>query len=192
MDKNKKGLIILIYKILTAILLGVNVLLAYNLNVSHNINIEATQKLQEQDRIINELNIAIKGANKELEEIIEKLQSKELAVVEVEEIKYAEAEHKEIEKHLGESFYYVDVKCTAYTVGDGLTPSDTMADGTLARVGCVAYNDVPLGTKVEIDGVVYMVCDRVGSDGVLDIYMDTIDECFDFGVQYKTVKVYNE
>jgi len=192
MDKNKKGLIILIYKILTAILLGVNVILAYNLNVSHNINTEATQKLQEQDRIINELNIAIKGANKELEEIIEKLQSKELAVVEVEEIKYAEAEHKEIEKHLGESFYYVDVKCTAYNENDNFCPSDTMADGSRVRVGAVAYNDVPLGTKVEIDGVIYTVCDRVGESGVVDIYMDSIDACFDFGVQYKTIKVYSE
>ena len=100
--------------------------------------------------------------------------------------------HKEIEKHLGESFYFVDVKCTAYTVGDGFTPSDTMADGTLARVGCIAYNDVPLGTKVEIDGVVYTVCDRVGSNNVIDIYMDSLDACYDFGVQYKTVKVYNE
>ena len=182
----------MIYKILTAILLGVNVLLAYNLNVSHNINTEATQKIKEQDRIINDLNIAIKGANKELQEIIEKLQSKELAVVEVEEIKYAEAEHKEIEKHLGESFYYVDVKCTAYNEGNDLCPSTTMANGEEVYVGAVAYNDVPLGTKVEIDGVVYTVCDRVGSDNIIDIYMDSLDACYDFGVQYKTVKVYSK
>ena len=43
----------MIYKILTAILLGVNVLLAYNLNVLHNINTEATQKIKEQNRIID-------------------------------------------------------------------------------------------------------------------------------------------
>lgn len=192
MDKNKKGLIILIYKILTAILLGVNVLLAYNLNVAHNINTEATQKIKEQEQLINDLHSAINGANKELQEIIEKLQSKELAVAEVEEIKYAEAEHKEIEKHLGESFYYVNVKCTAYNEGNDLCPSTTMANGEEVYVGAVAYNDVPLGTKVEIDGVVYTVCDRVGYDGVLDIYMDSLDACYDFGVQYKTVKVYSE
>ena len=192
MDKNKKGLIVLVYKILTAILLGVNVLLAYNLNVIYNINTEATQKIKEQDRIITDLNFTIQRANKELEEINEKLQSKELAVAEVEEIKYAEAEHKEIEKHLGESFYYVNVKCTAYNEGNDLCPSTTMANGEEVYVGAVAYNDVPLGTKIEIDGAVYTVCDRVGSDGVVDIYMGTIDECFDFGVQYKTIKVYNE
>lgn len=182
----------MIYKIITAILLGVNVLLAYNLNVAHNTNIEATKKIQEQEQLINDLNFAIKGANKELEEINEKLQSKELVVAEVEEIKYAEAEYKEIEKHLGESFYYVNVKCTAYNSSDNYTPSTTMANGEEVYVGAVAYNDVPLGTKVEIDGVVYTVCDRVGSDGILDIYMDSLDACYDFGVQYKTVKVYSE
>ena len=170
------------YKILTAILLGVNILLAYNLNVSHNIN-------KEQEKTISNLNFAIKYTNKELEEINERLQSKELAVAEAE---YAEVEHKEIEKHLGESFYYVDVKCTAYNEGNALCPSTTMANGEEVYVGAVAYNDVPLGTKVEIDGVVYTVCDRVGSDGVLDIYMDSLDACYDFGVQYKTVKVYSE
>ena len=182
----------MIYKILTAILLGVNVLLAYNLNVLHNTNIEATQKIKEQEQLINDLHFAIKGANKDLQEINEKLQSKELTVAEVEEIKYAEAEHKEIEKHLGESFYYVDVKCTAYNENDNFCPSDTMADGSKVRVGTVAYNDVPLGTKIEIDGVVYTVCDRVGESGIVDIYMDSIDACFDFGVQYKTIKVYSE
>lgn len=182
----------MIYKILTAILLGINVLLAYNLNVSHNINTEATQKIKEATQKIKEQDRIITDINKELQEINEKLQSKELTVAEVEEIKYAEAEHKEIEKHLGESFYYVNVKCTAYNEGNDLCPSTTMANGEEVYVGAIAYNDVPLGTKVEIDGVVYTVCDRVGSNNVIDIYMDSLDACYDFGVQYKTVKVYSE
>lgn len=180
------------YKILTVILLVLNIFLGYNLHIANITNERTVQKIKEQEQIINDLDFSIKGANKELQEIIEKLKSKELAVAEVEEIKYAEAEHKEIEKHLGESFYFVDVKCTAYSAGDGLTPSTTMANGEEVYVGAVAYNDVPLGTKIEIDGAVYTVCDRVGSDGVVDIYMNTVDECFDFGVQYKTVKIYNE
>ena len=67
-----------------------------------------------------------------------------------------------------------------------------MASGEEVYVGAVAYNDVPLGTKVEIDGVIYTVHDRVGHDGVIDIYMDSLDKCYEFGVQYKTVKVYYE
>ena len=151
--------------------------------------------IEYQKEEIKELNSVIKKSANDLEEMnkeLEQLLQKNLVIAEVEEIKYAEAEHREIEKHLGESFYFVDVKCTAYSAGDNHTPGTIMANGEEVRVGAVAYNDVPLGTKVEIDGVVYTVCDRVGSDGVVDIYMDTIDECFDFGVQYKTVKVYSE
>ena len=89
---------------------------------------------------------------------------------------------------------YTEVRCkiTAYSVGDGLTPSDVMANGQHVFEGAVAYNNVPLGTKIEIDGQMYTVCDRVAYDDVIDIYMNSIDKANDWGVQYKTVKIYNK
>ena len=201
MDKNKKGLIILIYKILTAILLGVNVLLAYNLNVSHNINTEATQKIKEQEQLINDLNFAIKGTNKELEEINEKLQSKELAVVEVEEIKYAEAEHKEIEKHLGEEQNVVEepvVYSNGYTMtcrvthySSEETGSNVTASGEVAQLNhTIACNTLPFGTQVRINGIVYTVEDTGDMDGNgIDIYVSCSAEAFERGTYVTEVEV---
>lgn len=86
------------------------------------------------------------------------------------------------------SYYEVSVVVTAYAIGDGHTPGSIMASGKEVYVGAVAYNDVPLGTRVVIDGVEYTVEDRVGSDGVIDIYMSTTEDCAIFG--RKLMKVY--
>ena len=81
------------------------------------------------------------------------------------------------------------VKTTSYTAGDGYTPGTTMANGQQVYEGAVAYNDAPLNSKIEIDGKIYTVCDRVGSDGVIDIYKDSYQEAINYGVQYKEVKI---
>lgn len=186
------------YKFLTVVLLATNICFGYMLHTANTDNEQLLITIKQQDKKIKDYENMSEVINKQLEEVNKDLETlkKELMVADTHIVEYtksvADAEHKEAEKHLGESFYYVDVKCTAYSAGDNHTPGTTMANGEEVRVGAVAYNDVPLGTKIEIDGAVYTVCDRVGSDGVVDIYMDTIDECFDFGVQYKTIKVYNE
>ena len=201
MDKNKKGLIILIYKILTAMLLGVNVVLAYNLNVSHNINTEATQKIKEATQKIKEQDRIITDINKELEEIIEKLQAKELAVAEVEEIKYAEAEHKEIEKHLGEeqnvieepvvysSGYTMTCRVTHYSSEE--TGSNVTASGEIAQLNhTIACNTLPFGTQVRINGIVYTVEDTGDMDGNgIDIYVSCSAEAFERGTYITEVEV---
>jgi len=67
---------------------------------------------------------------------------------------------------------------TAYT-----WTGNTMANGQYPYVGAVACNSIPLGTRIYIDGMgEYVVCDRVGNSGrIVDIYMDTYDECVQFG-----------
>lgn len=97
-----------------------------------------------------------------------------------------------IKNHYESQYYLVDVKVTSYSKNDGYTPGVIMANGEHVREGAVAYNDVPLGTIVEIDGIRYEVCDRVAYDGVVDIYRDSIEECLKYGVQYKTIKVYKK
>lgn len=83
----------------------------------------------------------------------------------------------------------ITVEVTAYSVGDGMTPSDTMANGEKVHVGAVAYNDVPLGTKIMIDGKVYTVKDRMEDDGVVDIYMDSITEAIKHGRKVKNILI---
>lgn len=169
-------------KIIIGILVVLSTFLTYNLNKANAVNKAMLRTIEGQKEEIKDLNSVITKINEELYKYMSKQ----------EEQKHVQEDIKQAEAHLGDNFYWVDVTCTAYSAGDGLTPSTTMANGEEVYVGAVAYNDVPLGTRIEIDGMIYTVCDRVGSDGVVDIYMNTIDECFEFGVQDKRIKVYYE
>lgn len=72
--------------------------------------------------------------------------------------------------------------------GDGLT-----ASGVYARAGrTIAMDDVPFGTRVEIEGHIYIVEDRFGGGYTnrIDIYMDTKEQAFRWGRRYLEVKIY--
>jgi 3D (Asp-Asp-Asp) domain-containing protein len=73
---------------------------------------------------------------------------------------------------------------------DGITASGAQA--TEGRT--IAMDDVPFGTKVEIDGREYIVEDRFGGRyrNRVDIFMASRADANRFGRQYKTIKVYVE
>lgn len=77
---------------------------------------------------------------------------------------------------------WVTVEATAYTHTGNPT-----ASGEWPYVGGVAFNYAPLGSRIMIDGIWYVVNDRSGASGIVDIFMDTYDECIAFGRQYKEV-----
>lgn len=134
-----------------------------------------------------ELYDELKETSRELEEQIYKtnLLEKELMEKEdeLEEKKPQETSNKEHNKQV------ISCHVTAYTVGDSYTPSDTMANGEKAHVGAVASYDLPLGTKVRINGVVYTVKDRCGVPNTIDIYMNSKQECMRFGKRYMNVEI---
>lgn len=89
------------------------------------------------------------------------------------------------------------VVCTAYTASfeecgktDGITASMTKA--TQGRT--IAADDLPFGTKVKIDGHVYIVEDRFGAGHKhrIDIYMENKDDAWNFGRQVKVVEIIKE
>ncbi len=100
----------------------------------------------------------------------------------------------------GTTYTYRDkltVTCTAYSC-EGYT--GITATGTVARVGAVAVDPryIPLGTKMYIvsnDGqYVYGYCVAEDTGGSIkgmkiDLYFDTVAECWDFGVRTCTVYV---
>ena len=86
----------------------------------------------------------------------------------------------------------VEVMTTAYTIGDGYTPSTVTASGETPYVGSCAYNNVPIGTLLEIDGRLYVVNDRAHEDNVVDIYMDSKEDCLEYGKQIKIIKIIEE
>lgn len=86
---------------------------------------------------------------------------------------------------------------TAYTAGEPNVDSVT-ASGTLARVGVVAVDrrQLPLGTKVYVvsnDGMYaygFAIAEDTGVRGnIIDLYMDTYDECIQFGRRDCTVYI---
>ena len=100
----------------------------------------------------------------------------------------------------GMTYTYSDklsVTCTAYSC-EGYT--GITATGTVARVGAVAVDPryIPLGTKMYIvsnDGqYVYGYCIAEDTGGSIkgykiDLYFDTVDECWDFGVRSCTAYI---
>ena len=100
----------------------------------------------------------------------------------------------------GMTYTYTDkitVTCTAYSC-EGYT--GITATGTVARVGAVAVDPryIPLGTKMYIvsnDGkYVYGYCIAEDTGGSIkgykiDLYFDTVDECWDFGVRTCTAYI---
>ena len=133
-----------------------------------------------------ELYDELKEISRELEEQIYKTNSleKELMKKELEEKKQQETSNKEQNRK-----QVISCHVTAYTVGDAYTPSDTMANGEKVHVGAVASYDLPLGTKVRINGVVYTVKDRCGVPNTIDIYMNSKQECMRFGKRYMNVEI---
>lgn len=83
----------------------------------------------------------------------------------------------------------ISCETSAYTSGDGETPSDIMANGEVVHVGAVACNFLPFGTKVRINGNVYTVKDRCGVDNCIDIYMETYEECERWGRRIIEVEI---
>lgn len=83
---------------------------------------------------------------------------------------------------------------TAYSAGDGFTPSNTMASGKKVYLGAVACpRSMALGTVIEVQGKKYTCEDRKAKrfDGEFDIYMETKAEALQFGrvtLDYNIVK----
>lgn len=154
---------------------------------------ESNQQLTEvknhynySNELNEELYNELKETSRELEEQIYKTNSleKELIEKELEEKKTQETSNKEQNRK-----QVISCHVTAYTVGDAYTPSDTMANGEKVHVGAVASYDLPLGTKVRINGNIYTVKDRCGIPNTIDIYMNSKQECVSFGKRYMQVEI---
>lgn len=77
-------------------------------------------------------------------------------------------------------------ECSAYTPYDcGMIT----ATGETVHTGGVACNFLPFGTVVVIDGVEYIVNDRCGIDGCIDIFMESYEDAIEFGRRYKEVYI---
>jgi 3D (Asp-Asp-Asp) domain-containing protein len=88
----------------------------------------------------------------------------------------------------------VITEVTAYTASieecgkdDGITASGIKAIEGIT----IAADDLPFGTKVEIDGQIFVVHDRFGGNyrNRIDIYMVDVSRAWEFGRHRKIVKI---
>lgn len=64
------------------------------------------------------------------------------------------------------------------------------ASGKPLEYGHVAMNDVPLGSKISIEGEIFTVTDRCGIDGTVDVFVPTCDgACHCNSLDYKKVSI---
>lgn len=67
------------------------------------------------------------------------------------------------------------------------------ASGIPLEYGHVAMNDVPLGSKINIEGETFIVTDRCGIDRTVDIFVPTCDGmCHCNKLDYEVVKIRND
>ena len=126
---------------------------------------------QIDDNIANDIEYETGISNNEEEQIIEEIQ--EPIVEEVVEV-------EETNNH-----YVGTFSITAYT-----WTGNTMANGEYPYYGSVASCDFPLGTTLYIENVGnFIVNDVCPTSGVIDVYMNTYEECINFGRQYCNVYV---
>ena len=83
----------------------------------------------------------------------------------------------------------ITCEVSAYSCGDGMTPSAMMASGETVFVGACACNFLPFGTQVRIGDNIYTVLDRCGIDDCIDIYMSTSEECLSWGRRTMEVEI---
>lgn len=172
--------------------IGFTSLTLYNIDVEHK---ERERQILEHQRQIDEIDKKISDIHTEVQQISQFVATEQTEI---------EDESKEIETPTQESEVkreryteetnrgsgrIMHVTCTAYTAGDGMTPGTVMANGEKVHYGAVACNFLPLGTKIRIDGEVYTVKDRCGHSDRIDIYMNSLDECYQFGIRTKQVEV---
>lgn len=156
---------------------------------------ESNQQLTEMKNHYNysnelneELYDELKDVSKELEEQIYKTSSLEKELLN-KEYELDEKKAHDISKKNTSNKQVISCHVTAYTAGDDFTPSRTMANGEKVHVGAVASYDLPLGTKVRINGNIYTVKDRCGIPNTIDIYMNSKQECLRFGKKYMEVEI---
>lgn len=81
---------------------------------------------------------------------------------------------------------WISVQTYAYTANEatGLT-----ASGEVPYEGGVACNFLPLGTKVIINDIEYVVNDRSGTPGIIDIFMISYEAAINYGSVFTKVYV---
>lgn len=87
---------------------------------------------------------------------------------------------------------------SAYSIGDGFTPSDTMASRKKVYRGAIACpTKYKLGTKIKVESLGVFICEdrmakRLREKEKFDIYMTTKSEAVEFGIKKLNYEIYEQ
>ena len=190
--ENKRKMGILLFWVWVV---GYPIGMIFNINKEHS---KTEQQILEHQRQIDEINNKVSDIYTEVQQISQFVATEQTEIEE--ESKEIETKQESVgtktqrEQTVAEETSrgggrIMHVTCTAYTAGDGMTPGTVMANGETVHYGAIACNFLPIGTKVRIDGEIFTVKDRCGYGDRIDIYMNSLDECYQFGIRTKQVEV---
>ena len=172
-----------------ALIVG-TVIMSFTDEDTHYVNAQNHAEIQLQtEQQLNDVENRVAVLHEQLEAT-----SKQIKAEKAERERIAEEKRKEKEiADMKVNAREVSVQLTYYTASADECGSDSgiTASGTVATAGrTIACNFLPIGTRVMIDGNVYVVEDRGGMSGhVIDIFVNSKSEAFALGRRYTTAYI---
>ena len=147
-----------------------------------------THSFNQKNETIKVLEYQVESRDDEINELHRKLDVVQNTVIELNrENEIAKYEYHRLKEQISRGTSRKGhFEITAYTHTGNLT-----ASGEYPVAGrTVASNDFPIGTRLRINGNIYIVEDRGGmGSGVIDLFMDSEQECIEWGRRVMEVEV---
>lgn len=163
--------------------LGVAVTATHNSKQEEEIKILKEQVDNQREMLYNK-NMELEDLNVKLKESTKVINDLELAKQNLEQ-RVRESEAQKVSRGGGRQ---VSVIVTHYSAEE--TGSSITASGEIAQpYKTVAYNGASLGSHIRMNGQEYVVSDRCGRDGVVDIFVNSTAEALSLGTYNAVIEV---
>lgn len=163
--------------------LGVAVTTTHNSKQEQEIRILKEQVDNQREMLYNK-NIELEDLNVKLKENTKVINDLELAKQNLEQ-RVRESEAQQVSRGGGRQ---IPVRVTHYSAEE--TGSSITASGEIAQpYVSVAYNGVPLGSHIRMNGQEYVVSDRCGRDGVVDVFVNSTAEALSLGTYEAVIEI---
>ena len=171
------------------ILVGLVIALGASVFVSHSTKQEEKIKnmqetIDKQNQTVYDKNIEIENLNVKLKETSKVVNDLELAKKNLEkEIQKREAQ--QVSRGGGRQVSVIVTHYSAEATGSSITASGEIAQ----PYKTVAYNGASLGSHIRMNGQEYVVSDRCGRNGVVDVFVNSTAEALSLGTYDAVIEV---
>lgn len=163
--------------------LGVAVTTTHNSKQEEEIKILKEQVDNQREMLYNK-NMELEDLNVKLKETSKVVNDLELAKKNLEE-EIQKREAQQVSRGGGREIPVIVTHYSAEETGSSITASGEIAQPYLS----VAYNGVPLGSHIRMNGKEYVVSDRCGRDGVVDVFVNSTAEALSLGTYDAVIEI---